>query len=331
MIASTGWDDSPVSTEAKPGWQFWIDRGGTFTDVVARRPDGHATPQVAVGEPASATTMRRCQASATCSAAAAAQRSRQTRSSGEDGHHRRHQRAARAQGRADASRHTSGFGDALRIGYQARPELFALDIVLPEMLYDAGRRDRRAGRAPRRRCSPARSRRGCGAELAGARDDGFVRSRSASCTAIATPTRGAVAAIARALGFTQVSVSHEVSPLMKLVGRGDTTVVDAYLSPILRRYVDQVAGRLGRRRRPSMFMQSNGGLTDARRFQGKDCASFGPGRRRRRHASELPRRRLRPHHRLRHGRHLDRRVALRRRARAHLRDRGRRGPRRARR
>jgi len=84
----------------------------------------------------------------------------------------------------------------------------------------------------------------------------------------------AVAQLAREIGFTQVSVSHEVSPLMKLVGRGDTTVVDAYLSPILRRYVDNVAADLGGTR--LMFMQSNGGLVDARFFQGKDSILSGP-------------------------------------------------------
>ena len=94
-----------------------------------------------------------------------------------------------------------------------------------------------------------------------------------------------VAAMARDIGYTQVSVSHEVSPLMKLVGRGDTTVVDAYLSPILRRYVDQVAAELAGVR--LMFMQSNGGLTDARRFQGKDSILSGPGRRHRRRGAHV--------------------------------------------
>ena len=130
------------------------------------------------------------------------------------------------------------------------------------------------------------------------------------------------AQLAREIGFTQVSVSHEVSPLMKLVGRGDTTVVDAYLSPILRRYVEQVAGELPGVR--LFFMQSNGGLTDARRFQGKDAILSGPaggivGMVRTAAAAGFDR-----DHRLRHGRHLDRRLALRRRVRARVRDPGRR-------
>ena len=101
-----------------------------------------------------------------------------------------------------------------------------------------------------------------------------------------------MAEIARAIGFTQISTSHATSPLMKLVSRGDTTVVDAYLSPILRRYVEQVADELGPTR--LMFMQSNGGLTDARLFQGKDCDPVGPGGRCRRHGAHGANGRLRP-------------------------------------
>ena len=127
----------------------------------------------------------------------------------------------------------------------------------------------------------------------------------------------------RELGFTQVSVSHEVSPLMKLVSRGDTTVVDAYLSPILRRYVDRVATSSARPVPARlMFMQSNGGLTDAHLFQGKDSILLsGPAGGIVGAVAHRRGRRLRPHHRLRHGRHLDRRLALRRRVRARLRDR----------
>ena len=139
-----------------------------------------------------------------------------------------------------------GFGDALRIGYQNRPDIFARHIVLPELLYDAGGRDRRARAAPTatvvqpldlraRARRPARRR--------------FARGIRAVAIVLMHGYRYhahelALAELARAIGFTQVSVSHEVSPLMKLVGRGDTTVVDAYLSPILRRYVDRVAAEL---------------------------------------------------------------------------------------
>ena len=116
------------------------------------------------------------------------------------------------------------------------------------------------------------------------------------------------AELAQAAGFTQVSVSHVVSPLMKLVGRGDTTVVDAYLSPILRRYVERLAAELRGVR--LLFMQSNGGLTDARRFQGKDAILSGPAGGIVGAVRTSADGRLRPHHRLRHGRHLHRCLAL---------------------
>jgi N-methylhydantoinase A/oxoprolinase/acetone carboxylase beta subunit len=128
------------------------------------------------------------------------------------------------------------------------------------------------------------------------------------------------AEIARAIGFTHISTSHGTSPLMKLVSRGDTTVVDAYLSPILRRYVESMAGELGPTR--LMFMQSNGGLTDARLFQGKDSILSGPAGGVVGMVAHGAARRLRQSDRLRHGRHLDRRIALRRRVRAGVRDLG---------
>ncbi len=135
---------------------------------------------------------------------------------------------------------TKGFRDALRIGYQARPEIFAKQIVKPEMLYERvvevdervradGTVEKRARPCGRARASlqPRQGRRHQGGR------------RSSSCMPSAIPsTSGASRRLAREIGFAQVSVSHEVSPLIKLVGRGDTTVVDAYLSPILRRYVD---------------------------------------------------------------------------------------------
>ena len=157
---------------------------------------------------------------------------------------------------------TRGFGDALRIGYQARPEIFARHIVLPSMLYETVVEiDERIGADGSlvRPLDEDRAR----ADLQMLRAKGF------DALAIVlmhgwrfTDHEERLADIARELGFTQVSVSHEVAPLIKLVGRGDTTVVDAYLSPILRRYVDRVAAGLGEGAR-LQFMQSNGGLTDA--------------------------------------------------------------------
>jgi 5-oxoprolinase (ATP-hydrolysing) len=169
---------------------------------------------------------------------------------------------------------TRGFRDALRIAYQNRPRLFDRHIVLPELLYG--------------RVIEIDERIGAHGDVVQALDEEAARQAlqeafDAGLRSLAivfmhgyrhTRHEAAVARIARAIGFTQVSVSHEVSPLMKLVARGDTTVVDAYLSPILRRYVDQVAGEL-----PGVnlqFMQSSGGLTDARTFQGKDSILSGP-------------------------------------------------------
>ena len=169
---------------------------------------------------------------------------------------------------------TRGLGDALRIAYQNRPDIFARHIVLPEQLYgeviEVEERLRADGTIER----PLDRER--------ARAD-LERAFGAGYRAVAIVLMHgyryhehelAVAELARQVGFTQVSVSHEVSPLMKLVGRGDTTVVDAYLSPILRDYVDRVAGETGDVR--LMFMQSNGGLVDARLFQGKDAILSGP-------------------------------------------------------
>jgi 5-oxoprolinase (ATP-hydrolysing) len=167
-----------------------------------------------------------------------------------------------------------GFADMLRIGYQARPKIFARKIELPELLYSrvievAGRFTAEGEELERLDATGART------ALQSAYDEGY---RSVAIAFMHGwrhhAHERAVAEIARALGFTQVSISHESSPLMKLVSRGDTTVVDAYLSPILRRYVDRVAAALGGAR--LMFMQSNGGLVDARLFQGKDSILSGP-------------------------------------------------------
>jgi len=169
---------------------------------------------------------------------------------------------------------TRGFADALRIGYQARPDLFALDIVLPEMLYQ------RVIEVDERMAADGRTL----AELdlataieamESARADGFDSAAIAFVHGYRHPKHEElVARAARELGFAQVSVSHEVSPLLKLVARGDTTVVDAYLSPVLRRYVDRVADALPDTR--LLFMQSNGGLTEATSFRGKDSLLSGP-------------------------------------------------------
>ncbi|MRW91934.1 5-oxoprolinase [Duganella sp. FT80W] len=256
-------------------WQFWIDRGGTFTDIVARAPDGRLrtlkllseNPEhyadaaiagirqlmgVAKGKPIPVAQIGAVKMGTTVATNALLER----------------------KGEPTALAITRGFRDALRIAYQNRPRLFDRHILLPELLYShVVEIDERIGAHGDtvRELDLATARAG----LAEAYDKGL---RSLAIVFMhgyryhAHETK--VADMAREMGFAQVSVSHEISPMMKLVARGDTTVVDAYLSPILRRYVDQVAQEL-----PGVnlqFMQSNGGLTDARAFQGKDSILSGP-------------------------------------------------------
>ena len=251
------------------GWEFWIDRGGTFTDIVARRPDGvlvthkllsenpeHYADAAVAGVQALLPEGGRIDAvkmGTTVATNALLER----------------------KGEPTVLAITKGHADALRIGYQARPKLFERHIVKPEALYDRvveiDERMNVEGQVVRPLDEETTR-----AGLQAAFDAGF---RAVAIVLMHgfrfTDHEARVAAVARQIGFTQVSTSHEVSPLMKLVGRGDTTVVDAYLSPILRRYVDQVAGALGRDTR-LLFMQSNGGLTDARAFRGKDAILSGP-------------------------------------------------------
>ena len=147
---------------------------------------------------------------------------------------------------------TAGLGDALRIGYQARPDIFARNIVLPEPLYGACRRGGRAGRPPRARCFARSTRRRRAPASRPRSTQGY---RALAIVLMHgwrwTAHEAALAEMAREIGFTQVSASHEVEPLIKLIGRGDTAVVDAYLSPVLRRYVDKVVAGLGGDRRAS--------------------------------------------------------------------------------
>jgi 5-oxoprolinase (ATP-hydrolysing) len=173
---------------------------------------------------------------------------------------------------------TKGFRDALKIGYQARPKIFARHIIKPDMLYErvaeVGERVRADGTVERAPDLTAVRR-----DLEAARADGIAAVAIVFMHAYRYPEHERqVAELARTMGFAQVSVSHEVSPLIKLVGRGDTTVVDAYLSPILRRYVAQVDKDLDAKRSAArlMFMMSSGGLTAAELFQGKDAILSGP-------------------------------------------------------
>ena len=256
-------------------WQFWIDRGGTFTDIVARRPDGSLATHKLLSEnpgqyrdaalagmrqlmglahdaPLPAGTVGAIKMGTTVATNALLER----------------------KGEPTVLAITRGFRDALRIAYQNRPQLFARQIILPELLYGD--------------VIEIHERMGAHGEVVLELDEAAARAalqqahaRGVRAIAIVLmhgyrhhAHEARVAQLAREAGFTQVSVSHEVSPMMKLVARGDTTVVDAYLSPILRRYVDQLAAELPGV--PLQFMQSNGGLTDARAFQGKDSILSGP-------------------------------------------------------
>ena len=261
-------------------WQFWVDRGGTFTDIVAKSPEGRLVSHKLLSEnpgryedaavqgirdilglaPGAAIppgTIEHVKMGTTVATNALLER----------------------RGERTLFVTTQGFGDVLRIGYQNRPRLFDLDIVLPSLLYE--------------RVIEVDERIDAGGNVLSPLDEDRVRADLQS--AFETGIRAVAVAfihgyrycdhekrvgeICEQIGFAQVSLSHEASPLVKLVARGDTTVVDAYLSPILRRYVQQVADELGIEDGAGprlMFMQSNGGLTDAHRFQGKDAILSGP-------------------------------------------------------
>jgi 5-oxoprolinase (ATP-hydrolysing) len=287
-------------------WDFWIDRGGTFTDVIGRRPDGSLVAHkllsdnpeaygdaavqgirdllgVKPDEPIPPSLIGRVKMGTTVATNALLER----------------------KGERTLFVTTKGFRDALKIGYQARPKIFARHIIKPEMLYErAVEVDERVHADGTVESEPdlAALRR----ELSAARADGIEGIAIVFMHAYRYPEHEQrVAALAREIGFPQVSVSHEISPLIKLVGRGDTTVVDAYLSPILRQYVGQVARDLSAKGASAsiaargddaapasaaqggemrdrgdiprlMFMMSSGGLTAAELFQGKDAILSGP-------------------------------------------------------
>ncbi len=256
-------------------WQFWIDRGGTFTDVVGKKPDGTLVTHKLLsenpeqyrdaavagirhllglkrGEAITPEQVECVKMGTTVATNALLER----------------------KGERTLLVTTRGFRDALRIAYQDRPRIFDRNIQLPELLYSRVIEAKERVAADGAVVEPldeAQLRN----ELKAAFDDGM---RSVAIVFMHgyryTDHELAAKRIAGEIGFPQISVSHEVSPLMKLVSRGDTTVVDAYLSPILRRYVEQVAGEM-----PGVklfFMQSSGGLTDAHAFQGKDAILSGP-------------------------------------------------------
>jgi len=274
-------------TAATPstGWHFWIDRGGTFTDIVAKRPDGKIqihkllseNPDryvdagvqgirelmgVGDGEPLPADAITEVRMGTTVATNALLEH----------------------KGDRTVLIVTQGFRDALRIGYQNRPDIFALQIILPQMLYERAIEVAERYTAKGEELIPLQS--DYIAQLQQAYNDGIRSCAIVLMHGYRYPQHERkIAEIAREIGFTQVSVSHEVIPLIKLISRGDTTVVDAYLSPILRRYLDRVSSLLSiapqgtndkRQRTNLMFMQSNGGLAEAQKFQGKDSILSGP-------------------------------------------------------
>jgi 5-oxoprolinase (ATP-hydrolysing) len=252
------------------GWQFWIDRGGTFTDIVARRPDGAITTLKLLSD----NPERYRDAAIAGIRQILGSRKGETIDAVKMGTTVATNALLERKGERTVLFTTRGFRDALRIAYQNRPRLFDRHIALPEMLYEkVVEVEERVG-ARGNVFLPLNEDRTL-SDLKTAFAEGFRSIAIVLMHGYRFPAHEAkLAEMAKAAGFAQISVSHKVSPLMKLVGRGDTTVVDAYLSPILRRYVERVAGELGDAR--LLFMQSSGGLTDARRFQGKDAILSGP-------------------------------------------------------
>ncbi|WP_331767964.1 hydantoinase B/oxoprolinase family protein [Embleya sp. NBC_00896] len=264
-----------MTNDAGGGWQFWIDRGGTFTDIVARRPDGRLVTHKLLSE----NPARYRDAAVAGVRTLLGLSPEQAVPSGEVDAVRMGTTVAtnallERTGERTVLVITRGFGDALRIGYQNRPRIFDREISLPEALYErvveVDERITADGTVSR---PPDLVR--LADQLRRARDDGIGAVAVVCMHSHLHPAHEeAIGDLAERIGFPQVSLSSEVSPLMKLVPRGDTAVVDAYLSPVLRRYVRQVADRLPGVR--LMFMQSNGGLAEAGHFRGKDAILSGP-------------------------------------------------------
>ena len=274
--------------QSQPKWQFWIDRGGTFTDIVAQRPNGQRVvhkllsenPEryqdapiqgirelmgISSGDSLPAKEIASIKMGTTVATNALLER----------------------KGDRTLFITTKGFRDGLRIGYQNRPDIFAQQIVLPDMLYEqvveVEERITADGEVILPITASEESR------LVNELQTAYLQGIRACAIAFLHSYRypkheQQVAAIARQVGFTQISASHQVSPLVKWVSRGDTTVVDAYLSPVLRRYIDRIEKALstagdnptGDKHPQLLFMQSNGGLTPAQHFQGKDSILSGP-------------------------------------------------------
>jgi 5-oxoprolinase (ATP-hydrolysing) len=260
------------------GWQFWVDRGGTFTDLVARTPDGQLLTHKLLSENPEAyedaalqgirdllnidkdvslpaDTIDAVKMGTTVATNALLER----------------------KGDATLLVVTKGFRDQLRIAYQARPRLFDKEIILPEMLYNRVEEVTERIDANNNIITPL-DLDVLAPRLEAAFNDGIRSIAIVLMHGYRVPVHElAIAELARKIGFTQISTSHGTSPMIKFVGRGDTTVADAYLSPILRRYIDRLARDIDQSKGAKLqLMQSNGGLTDASLFQGKDAILSGP-------------------------------------------------------
>ncbi|GLZ81123.1 5-oxoprolinase [Actinorhabdospora filicis] len=245
-------------------WQFWIDRGGTFTDIVARAPDGGLVVRK-VPSSDSAVTDAVGELLGTAPAPIADLRMGTTVATNA---------LLTRTGEPTALVITRGFRDAVRIGYQNRPDIFALRIVRPEPLHaEVIEADERLG--PDGTVLVPLDEDRLRADLEALRDRGIAALAIALMHADRHPAHELrAAAIARELGFAQVSASHAASPLMRLVARAETTLADAYLTPVLKRHVDRLAADLPGT--PLLFMRSHGGLTGAAAFSGKDALLSGP-------------------------------------------------------
>ncbi len=253
-------------------WSFWIDRGGTFTDIIARGPEGTLISKKLLSE--SGTSID--------SAVAGINEILKENSSSMDeigeirmGTTLGTNALLERKGARTVLVTTQGFADIVRIGYQNRPDIFALEIILPEQLYES--------------VIEFQERIHADGEIAQIANEGKLRAElkmaleaGAQSCAIALlhgykyPKHEEIAArIAAEVGFKQISCSHDCAALMKYVSRTDTTLVDAYLTPLLRNYVDTLDAHLGKDKK-LFFMQSNGGLCESAIFRGKDSILSGP-------------------------------------------------------
>ena len=267
-------------TTLKQKWQFWIDRGGTFTDIVARKPNGLIQTHKLLSE-----NPKQYQDAAIhgmkemLGISAEEDLPRDQISVVKMGTTLATNALLERKGEDTLLVITKGFKDQLRIGYQTRPDLFALHIELPDLLYsEVLEIEERIGARGNILVTLNKD----------AAREGMIKHYRKGLRSIAIVLMHGyryhvhekqLVVLAKEIGFTQISVSHEISPLIKLVSRGDTTVIDAYLSPVLRTYVNQVSSQLqiqNKQKSYLMFMKSNGGLTDAMLFRGKDAILSGP-------------------------------------------------------